>query len=144
MYEEGPGGLVQIHDFNPGIADNGLFWAACIDEQNVSADPGNGRASLRGENLGLRDYSALVNALLEGPSVPAVASFEIQWSSSCDKHHFHYAPATFDAAVVFNSARVWWQAETESVKFVSDAAATSFSRFAEVGHERNGVFFPGS
>jgi hypothetical protein len=89
----------------------------------------------------MEDYHDLVNALLEGPSVPAVASFHIEWAASRDKHRLHYPPGQWDANVVFNSAKVAWSASTATARFVSDPASTSTSLFAEVGHERNGVFF---
>lgn len=92
--------------------------------------------------LSLRDYGDLVNALLLGPSVPGVASFRIEWSASSDKRRFHYEPETWDANVVINTAQVWWEAETATASFMADPASTSFSLFAEVGHERNGIFFP--
>lgn len=93
-------------------------------------------------DLAVRDYGEIVNALLEGPSVPAIASFRIEWTSSQDKHSFHYPPETFDANVVLTTAQASWEAETATARFVSDASSTSFSLFAEVGHERNGQFFP--
>ncbi|MGH9839453.1 MAG: hypothetical protein ACREEM_11790 [Blastocatellia bacterium] len=135
----GPAG--QIHDFNPGIAGSGLFWTTCIDEHDVSVNPGNGRASMQVRDIALRDFHDLVNALLEGRSVPAVASFEINWTASSNKRQFHYPPGEWDANVVLNSAQVAWEARTATARFVSDPASTSTSLFAEVGHERNGVFF---
>ena len=48
---------------------------------------------------------------------------------------------SFDS--VISSASVAWSAVNEAtgLHFVSDAAATSQSEFAAVGHEKNGVFF---
>jgi hypothetical protein len=141
---DGPGGP-QIHDFNPGIAADGLFWTAAIDPHSVSVNPGNGRASMQASDMHMRDYFDLINSLLRGPSVPAVASFEIEWTKSHDKHQFHYDDVEgeeWDANVVFNSATAAWEGETPDIKFVSDPASTSESFFAEVGTERNGVFFP--
>jgi hypothetical protein len=43
--------------------------------------------------------------------------------------------------VVLNEARAEWEGETARAHYVSDLLATSHSLFAEVGHERNGVFF---
>jgi len=135
----GPGG--QIHDFNPGIADSGLFWTTCIDSQAVSVNPVNGRASAHGAGLRVKDYHDLGNALLEGPSVPAVASFDIEWEASSDQHRFRHVTGGWIAKLVFNSARIAWKAKTATATFVSGPASTSTSLFAEVGHERNGVFF---
>jgi hypothetical protein len=35
-----------------------------------------------------------------------------------------------------------WNAVVGDYTLVSDPIATSFSSFAEIGHERNGCFFP--
>jgi hypothetical protein len=87
------------------------------------------------------DYHDGVNALLEGPSVPGVVSFEIKWTKSKDKQRFHFEPDKWDANLVFNTAHVAWSGKTETAMFVSDPASTSTSLFAEVGRERSGVFF---
>jgi hypothetical protein len=133
---------VQIHDFNPGIEDSGLFWVSRVPEQSIEVGPGSGRASMRVKRLASRDFGDVVNALLLGPSVPAIVSFDIWWTASHDAHRFHYEPDRWDANVVFNEARASWQGETAAARFVSGPASTSFSLFAEVGHERSGVYFP--
>jgi hypothetical protein len=108
----------------------------------VAVNPGNGRATIQLENQPTRDYGDIVNALLEGPYVPGIASIRIDWSASNDKHHFHDEASSFDADVVFSEAQAWWMAETADAGFVADDISTSHSLFAEVGHERNGVYFP--
>jgi hypothetical protein len=137
---QGPGGP-QIHDFNLGISDSGLFWLACIDAHDVDVNPGNGRATMSVAHLKLKDYFDFVNSLLDGPSLPARASFRVEWTKSSDKHRFHDAPDKWDANVVFNSARVQWSAETAAARYVTDPCAPQDSLFAEVGHERSGVYF---
>jgi hypothetical protein len=92
-------------------------------------------------DLEVEDYHDLVNALLDGPSVEAEVSFRIDWTMSQDKHRFSFAPETWEANVVFNTATVQWEGRTDTAMFVSDPAATSTSLFAEVGKEHNGVFF---
>lgn len=92
-------------------------------------------------NLELEDYHDGVNALLDGPSVEGVASFRIEWTKSSDKHRFRDAANQWRANVVFNSARVEWSAETAMARYVTDPAAPQLTLFAEIGQERNGVFF---
>jgi hypothetical protein len=50
---------------------------------------------------------------------------------------------TFSFDSVISSATVEWSAlnEATGTRFQSDAASTSKSEFAAVGHEKNGVFF---
>lgn len=133
---------MQIHDFNPGIAANGLFWTSEIDPGDVAAHPGNGSAAMAVGGLASRDYHDLVNAITGGSFLPALISFRIEWTGSSAKHHFHDTASGFDADVVFNSAKAWWSGETSEALYVADDIATSASLFAEVGHERNGVYFP--
>ena len=48
----------------------------------------------------------------------------------------------FAGDLVCNSAQMGWSAAVGDYTFVSDPIATSSSSFAEIGHERNGSFFP--
>jgi hypothetical protein len=41
-----------------------------------------------------------------------------------------------------NSAQMEWSAAVGDYTFVSDPIVSSSSSFAEIGHERNGSFFP--
>jgi len=93
------------------------------------------------EGLALEDYGDFVNSLVDGPSLAGVASFRIEFSKSADKHRFRYAPEKWRADVVFNEARVQWVGETAAPHFVTDLDGEQDSLFAEVGHERNGVYF---
>jgi len=94
------------------------------------------------DNLASRDYGDLINAITGGPFLPAVISFRVEWATSSDKRHFHDDASGFDADVVLNSAQAWWQGETSAARYVADNLSTSASLFAEVGHEKNGVYFP--
>jgi hypothetical protein len=133
---------VQIHDFNPGIASNGLFWTADIGGGAVDAHPGKGSAAMDVRNLPARDYHDLVNAITGGSFLPAVVSFRVEWARAGERHHFHDADISFDADLVLTTAKAWWAGETSAARYVADDIATSASLFAEVGHERNGVHFP--
>jgi hypothetical protein len=108
----------------------------------VAAQPGNGSAVMDVRNLPSRDYHDLLNAITGGPFLPAVVSFRVEWGRSSDKHHFHDPEDRFDADVALNSAMAWWRGETSEALYVADDISTSASLFAEVGHERNGVYFP--
>jgi hypothetical protein len=48
----------------------------------------------------------------------------------------------FAGEFIRNTAQMEWMAETTDYIFVSSPLATSFSDFAQIGHERNGSFFP--
>jgi len=98
-------------------------------------------------DLEISDYfnwpNGAVLGAIEG-SEPGVVSFHIEWMKSKDKRQFSNGAGTPDrwrANVVINEAKAEWEGETAKAHYVSDPLAKSQSLFAEVGHERNGVFF---
>ncbi len=94
------------------------------------------------DGIRIEDYHDFVNAALDGPALEAVASLRVEWSAAYDRHPFPDVTNTFDEQVVINSARVWWRGETDTSLYVTDPIdAPETILFAEVGHERNGVFF---
>jgi hypothetical protein len=94
------------------------------------------------QNIALIDSHDLVNAITFGPSVPATASFLIEWTASGEKRSFHNETQQFDGHMVLNTAFVQWSAQTAEARYVSNPdPATQTTIYAEVGEMRNGVFF---
>ena len=98
------------------------------------------------KNYPLLDFHDNPNGLTNGPSVPATVSFTITWSSP-----LHTYDTTNDFALQFAPPKVtiqWSAAQSatspsnsDGFQYVSDAANTSITEFALIGHEHNGVFF---
>jgi hypothetical protein len=108
----------------------------------VQVDFEKGNASLRVSSLDVEDYHDVVNALLDGPSVEAEVSYEINWSGITNRFELHDAVNTFAGKYENTSATIKWAAlRDDGLTFVSDPASTSFTEFALLGRERNGVFF---
>ncbi len=131
----------QIHDFNPGLAPNGVFWTIRIPNENVEVDLDDATASMHLSEAEIRDFFSLSNFFSGGKSIHADASFHINWSGVTKRVHLHDEQNKFDAHVIEDTASMAWSAEEEGFKFVSDPEDTSTSIFAEIGSERNGVFF---
>lgn len=102
-----------------------------------------GRASYAVRDLALRDYTNIPNALsgANAPFSPTVVSFRIEWHGTTPLIQIGDPTLHFAARVRENTATMEWRATTNGVTFVSDPASASHSVFAEIGHERNGVFF---
>jgi hypothetical protein len=128
----------QVHDFNPGIQDSGLFWTAPIDRGSVSAHEGHGSASLHVADLDVEDYHDVVNALVDGPSVEATVGFDVEWSGRDELVRIQNFTNDFAGEYVRNTATLVWSAHESGFSFQADSLA---SGFAEIGHERNGRFF---
>ena len=126
---------------NPGITTTGLFWTMEVPGDSVEVNFGKGRAELRVEHARIRDYGNFLNSLFGGPSEPATASFEVHWAGRSPRQHVVNAAGEMEGQFIRNAATMEWSATTARYKFVSQPASTSSSLFAEIAHERNGVFF---
>ena len=120
----------------------GLFWTVPLPADSVVPLHGNGRASLLASGLETKDFGNIVNDLQHGPSVPAIASFDVQWSGRKSRFKVRNEDQGFRGQFVETSATMEWSAVSEAgFEFVSDPAETSHSEFATLGQEKNGVFF---
>jgi hypothetical protein len=136
--------LNQVASIEPGNVPDGLFWTIPIPPKSVTIDLGAGKASFKLANVALKDFGDVVNDFKHGPSVPATASFDVQWSGVIKKTKIRDEKNGFAGKFVITGATLEYVASVpaHNFEFVSDAAKTSKNLFAEIGHERNGVFFP--
>ena len=139
----------QIHDFNPStLPPLGLFWTVQLPEDSVEIQLGKGSATLQGSDVPVFDYGTLVNALFGPPPSPlptGTVSFTVVWSGVGQRVNIRNTDPTyggFAGEFIRNTAQMEWTATVGNYTFVSDPLATSSSAFAEIGHERNGSFFP--
>ena len=133
----------QNHDFNPGIAENGVFWILRIPDPSVDFNFAAGKARMVLKSLEMEDYHDLLNALRDGRSVEAEVSFDCRWHDPITTRRFHNADPLqqFTGLFTQTQANIEWSAKEAGFEFHSDPAATSTTVYAEVGEERNGFFF---
>ena len=98
-------------------------------------------------NLPILDYTDIPNALFGGgpAPVPGKVSFKIVWSGVKERVNIKNTDPVyggFAGEFIRNNAQMEWTATVGDYQFVSAPLATSSSSFAEIGHERNGSFFP--
>ena len=154
VYLPGPGGA-QIHDLNPTtFPPVGLFWTIQIsdrrqgdDGDGVQVQLGAGNATLQASNVPILDYGNIGNALFGGGSspVPGVVSFKVEWNGVQQRVNIRNTDPVFGGFAgefVRNAAQMQWTAKIGDFVFESDPLGLSSSSFAEIGQERNGVFFP--
>lgn len=113
------------------------------DHDDDDDDDDHDIAQMRVRDLEIEDYHDLLNALKDGPSVEAHVSFDVRWRGRIAKNRFRNAAPDqqFRGRFTQTNATVNWSAKEEGFEFHSDPASTSTAVYAEVGHERNGVFF---
>ena len=135
-------GTNQIHDYNPGIAPNGLFWTMPIEESAIRMNLEAGKASLRAHDLGVPDFFDFVNSLYPGTNVPAKVSFVVRWFDVVSRNrHVREPDFGFAGDFAVTNASIEWSSRQEGFTFRSDAAEHSEKVYALIGNERNGVFF---
>jgi len=137
---------VQIRDFNPGIRPDGLFWTTPVDIDDIDVNLGKGFASMEVEDLPVFDFGDFGNALF-GTGTPAAVSFTVEWRGVNQRVNIKNTDSPADGGgwageVIRNVAKMEWTAAVGHLSYESDPLATSGSSFAEIGKERNGVFFP--
>jgi hypothetical protein len=138
---------VQIHDLNPGIRSDGLFWTIAIPHEGIQVHLRKGGASLEATDVPITDFGDINNALSGGsPTTPGVVSFKVVWQGVDERLTVRNddppsSGGSFGGEFIRNTAQMEWRATVGDVLMVSDLLATSSSAVAEIGHERNGIFF---
>lgn len=142
-----PGAGPQIHDLNPtAFPPTGLFWTLEIPSEGIQVNPGKGSAVMVANNVPILDYHDIPNALFGGgpAPIPGTVSFKVAWSGVKERVNIRNTDPVyggFAGEFVRNNAQMEWTATVGDYHFVSAPLATSSSSFAEIGKERNGVFF---
>lgn len=134
-------GSGQVHDFNPGIREGGLFWTLPVSEETLEVDLEDGTATLMVDDLDQEDYHNLSNALHDGPSDSASVSFEMRWNATAEPIHVTDSVHGFTGKFQLSAVQMEWSAKAPNFEFVSDPASTTVNVRAVIGRERNGVFF---
>ena len=134
-------GTGQVHDFNPGIRESGLFWTQPVAGDSVSFSLEHGVATLAVDDLDEEDYHNLHNALLDGPSESASVSFEMRWRATEKPMRVTDDVHRFTGRFSLSDVQIEWSASTPTFHFVSDPASSTVNLRSVIGRERNGVFF---
>jgi hypothetical protein len=143
----------QIHDYNPGIATNGLFWVISAPSDVVQIDIDAAAASLRMRDVPVIDFHDIANSLTGGKGfqsmgippiapVAATVSFDIEWSGAIERAVVTNEDEDFTGQYVRTGATIQWSSNQSGFQFVSEQPPNpTRNLYSVIGHERNGVFF---
>lgn len=101
---------------------------------------GTGHASMQADDVPILD-----DVYGTPPPTPGLVSFTVIWSGVDERlkiHNDDLVYGGFAGTFIRNTAQMAWTATVGDFTFVSAPLATSSSSFAEIGHERNRIFFP--
>lgn len=139
--------MTQVHDFNPGITPNGIFWIVEVTDDAVKISPDGETLTIHLVNVPVIDQGSFPAGT---GSNPATVSFDVTYTKSGLPRHVH--PASDDPLSPFTWAGKMWTATNSGTFSVayndnSFSAKGSFSsdflpagNFGEMGTERNGSF----
>ena len=138
--DEPPASLAQLL-----IEAENRLLERLIPGNGIDVNLGKGSAVLQASNVPVFDYGNIPNALFGGPStITGQTSFTVVWSGVNERLNIKNTDPIyggFGGEFVRNSAQMEWTATAGDYQFVSAPLATSASLWAELGHERNGIFF---
>jgi len=136
-------GVVQTHDYNPGIASNGVFWTTALPSQTGGVDPAAGTGSMAMADMPIGDYSNIPMGGVNGPHVPAKVSYNITWSPGANPKRLHAHDTTngFGGDFTQGTATGSWSASEEGFTFTSTPGETPTTDISYVGTEQNGRYF---
>lgn len=142
MYDPGQG-FAQVHDFNPGITQNGVFWTTVVSGDAVHVDPGAGTASLEVHDLRQKDYFDFENAMLGNGAKPrmGVVSFRVEWTAEGAVTHVDNADQMYRADIRSAVAQMDWSGMVGDFVFESAPLAESITEAAQLGVESNGSYY---
>ena len=114
-----------------------------MPEDYVRIDLSGGRATLEVHDLHMKDYIDIVNAVVGGGPrpVPSIVSYLVEWTATGALNEFDNVAQQFRGEFRNAIARMEWSARTVDFDFVSAPIATSTTDAAQLGSERNGVFY---
>jgi hypothetical protein len=138
---------VQLHDYNPGIAPNGLFWTARVPDAAFTKDDAAGTA-----RLVLTDFPVVdTYQIFSGNEDPATVSFDITWTETGAPRHLrpmssdptdprNLAGEFKDAFATGTFSGSGFTAFGSGVPFSFTGTADTAFGWGEMGTEQNGSF----
>ena len=146
----------EVHEYDPGInpySPDGLFWltAPCvISPDDIVTNFGDGTATLQFNNVVLFDWTTLANSLTNGALLPgtptqATMSGTIQWSGVTRRFTVNDTTNGFGGDFIENTATFTVSTQNADGSSFSGSGDSTIPAaapgYAQIGRERNGVFF---
>jgi hypothetical protein len=138
-----PGSGSQVHDFNGGILQSGLFWTLPLPDDAVQISRDGRKLVLDVEEIDVIDSFSFGSLL----STPARLSVHVEWAATAPPvsrgRGSAVAPtdaAAFLARFAVAESTAAFSATELGFSFRSDQGVSTDRGFAQFGPERNGVF----
>jgi hypothetical protein len=122
-----------------------LFWTEAVRNSTVEADPEEGQATLdlTSEDVPeVKDFHNIPNSLAGGPGDDAFFRLHVEWDGEGAVRTVNDTTNEVAARFVNGPGSISFRATNLTTGFTYDSVRKGQTvKFAEVGRERNGVFF---
>jgi hypothetical protein len=134
---------VQVHDFNPGIRENGLFWTTIVSGDTVDVDLDAGTATLEVADIFQRDFFDFENAFTGngGTPEPSRVSFRVEWTADGAPRDVDNPVQQYRGTVRSATAQMSWSGRSGDHEFRSAPLDTSTTDAAQIGSCHNGTYY---
>ena len=147
------------HSYDPGVSESDVLWTTEIPDGSVDFDFNEQEAVLHVRNVLVFDAFTVPNSLNTfhplGKVNSVINSLRIEWRGTTARRTHRDCTDAFRGEFFEDVATIEVVATTpegvarncpgtaarHGFRFESDPAHTSVSHFAQIGRERNGVFF---
>jgi hypothetical protein len=119
-----------------------VFWTVRIPSSAVEVNLGAGTARMHITDQHIPDFGSIPNAIGGGSSDPGIVSYDIRWHGVKRRRQVHNADFHVAGLFVDTDASIQWTGHNLATGFTfTSSAAGQHAISAQLGHERNGVFF---
>jgi len=133
----------QIHDFNPGVTPNGVFWTSLVPDSAIRISPGATNAKLQLFHSPQLDHFDFENAILGNGPTPQASrvSFKVRWDAIGPAMRFDNPEQQFRGVFREALAQMEWSGRSGDFEFRSAPLGQSAGSSAQIGRESNGSFY---
>jgi hypothetical protein len=101
----------------------------------------DGSATLEVEDQSVFDFGSIPNALNNGTHVTATVSYAITWHTIKKRRQVHNSTLHVAGTFLDTDARIEWSGRNANGFHFTASSHDQQAVIAQLGHERNGVFF---
>jgi hypothetical protein len=118
-----------------------LFWTIAIPDHAAEGEVAAAEGRLRLSEHSISDYGGIPNGLFHvAPPSAGTFSLDLRWFGAKHRGSFSDPTKPFRMDFVQTGAHISWSGRTGHDRFHTTGGAQTVN-FAQIAHERNGVFF---
>jgi hypothetical protein len=91
-----------------GPFPDGVFWTVLVPDDSVQVNLGQATASFNLTNYAIPDFGSFGNFASDGPSLPGMVTFDVQWSGVLQSVKDRNPAQGYAADFIYDTAAISW------------------------------------